>query len=324
MRYQGDAGGHAENSQGNLMQPDESRAVPGAASQEYEDDISLAEFFHMLYRGWRLIAVVTLLCAAAATLTAFLMTPVYRAEVLLAPVSEEGSSALDKLSGTFGDIAELAGVSLGGTGSTKDEAIALLQSRTLTQQFIQDENLMPVLFAQDWNHERATWRIDDAERIPTLGDAFRLWDEKVRGVETSTTSVLVTLTIDWKDRELAARWATGLVRRVNELMRSRAITEALNSIEYLNAELAKTNVVAVQSAIHRLIEGQIKTMTLAKVREEYFFRVVDPAVVSDADDFIKPKRLLMIIVGLVGGALLGIMAVIVKNALRPVRRVKAE
>jgi uncharacterized protein involved in exopolysaccharide biosynthesis len=284
----------------------------------------LAEFIGMLHQGWRLIAVVTILCTAAMTLAAFLMTPVYRAEVLLAPVTDEQSGALDKLSGTFGDIAELAGVSLGSSGSSKDEAIALLQSRMLTEQIIREENLLPLLFAESWDPKRADWLVEDIEDIPTLGDAFKLWDEKIRRVDSSTSSVLVTLTIEWKDRELAAKWASELVRRVNELMRTRAIVEAKQSIEYVNAELAKTDVVAVQLAIHRIVESQIKTMTLAKVREEYFFKVIDPAVVPDADDFVEPKRLLMIIVGLVGGAMLGLMAVIMKNALRPERRAKAQ
>jgi uncharacterized protein involved in exopolysaccharide biosynthesis len=309
---------------GDLMKPEDSRTAPVAMLHEYEDDVSLADFFGVLHRGWRLIAVVTFLCTAAMTLAAFLITPVYRAEVLLAPVTDEQSGALDKLSGTFGDIAELAGVSLGSSGSSKDEAIALLQSRMLTEQIIREEHLLPVLFAESWDPKSADWLVEDTKDVPTMGDAFKLWDEKIRRVDTSTTSVLVTLTIEWKDRELAARWASELVRRVNELMRTRAIVEAKQSIEYVNSELTKTNVVAVQLAINRIIESQIKTMTLAKVREEYFFKVIDPAVVPDADDYVEPKRLLMIIVGLVGGAMLGLMAVIMKNALRPERRTKPE
>ena len=53
--------------------------------------------------------------------------------------------------------------------------------------------------------ERGAWNETDPEEIPSLEDAYKLWDEDIRTVETSTTSELITLTIEWKDREQAAR-----------------------------------------------------------------------------------------------------------------------
>ena len=145
-------------------------------------------------------------------------------------------------------------------------------------------------------------------------------DKDIRTVETSTTSELMTLTIEWKDRELAARWASELVRRANELMRARAIADASSSIAYLKSELDKTNVLEVRQAIYSLAESHFKTMALAKAREEYYFRVVDPAVAPDRDDWVSPKRALMIAAAVVGGAMLGLMVVIFLNALGPARR----
>ena len=43
-----------------------------------------------------------------------------------------------------------------------------------------------------------------------------------------------------------------LVRRVNELMRERAIADARNSIKFLESELTRTNVIEVKLAIDRL------------------------------------------------------------------------
>ncbi len=285
-----------------------------------DDDVSLSDFVAIVRQRWRLIAIVTLVCTVLATAAAFLMTPVYEAAVLLAPVKEEGTSALDKLAGSFGGFAELAGVDLSGSSSSMDEAVALLTSKLLTTQFIKDENLMPVLFAEQWDATLNEWNETDPDRIPTLEDAYKLWDEDIRTVETSTTSELVTLRIEWKDRELAARWATELVRRANELMRARAIADAGSSIEYLKSELEKTNVIEVRQAIYSLAESHFKTMTLAKAREEYYFRVIDPAVAPDRDDFVSPQRALMIAGAAVGGAMLGLMVVIFLNALGPAQR----
>lgn len=285
-----------------------------------DDDLSIADFVGLIRQRWRLIALVTLVCTALTTAAAFLMTPVYEAEVVLAPAKEEGTSALDKLAGSFGGFAELAGVDLGGGSSSKDEAVALLQSKLLTTQFIKDENLLPVLFARKWDAESGAWKETDPDEIPSLEDAFKLWDEDIRTVETSTTSELITLTIEWKDRELAARWAAELVRRANELMRARAIADAGSSINFLKSELEKTNVLEVRQAIYSLAESHFKTMALAKAREEYYFRVIDPPVAPDRDDFVSPKRALMIAAAVIGGAMLGLMVVIFLNALGPAQR----
>jgi uncharacterized protein involved in exopolysaccharide biosynthesis len=282
------------------------------------DDVSLADFVAIVRGGWRTIAIVAVACTVVTAAAAFLITPIYRAEVLLVPVQEEGSSALESLAGSFGGFAELAGVDLGTGGTARDEAIALLESRILARRFIEEENLMPVLFADRWDAPRGQWA--DPDDVPTFGDAFKIWDEDIRTVEASTTSDLVTLTIDWKDRELAARWATEIVRRVNEFMRGRAIADARSSIDFLRSEAAKTNVLEIQLAINRLIETEYKTMTLAKVREEYYFKVLDPAFAPDADEYVWPKRLLMIIAAVIGGAMLGLMVVIFRNALEPGRR----
>ncbi len=294
------------------------REGPMAAASD--DDVSLADFVAIVRQRWRLIAIIALVCTVVTTAAAFLMTPVYEAAVLLAPVKEEGTSALDKLAGSFGGFAELAGVDLSGSSSSMDEAVALLSSKLLTTQFIKDENLMPVLFAEQWDATLGEWNETDPDRIPTLEDAYKLWDEDIRTVETSTTSELVTLRIEWKDRELAARWATEMVRRANELMRARAIADAGSSIEYLKSELEKTNVIEVRQAIYSLAESHFKTMTLAKAREEYYFRVIDPAVAPDRDDFVSPQRALMIAGAVVGGAMLGLMVVIFLNALGPAHR----
>ncbi len=288
--------------------------------QGSDDDLSLADFVALIRRRWRLIAVVTLVCTALTTAAAFLMTPVYEAQTVLAPVKEEGTSALDKLAGSFGGFAELAGVDLGGGSSSKDEAVALLQSKLLTRQFIEDEKLLPVLFADQWDADLQAWKETDPDKIPSLEDAFKLWDEDIRTVETSTTSELITLTIEWKDREQAARWATELVRRANELMRARAMADASSSINYLKSELDKTNVLEVRQAIYSLAESHFKTMALAKAREEYYFRVVDPAFAPDRDDYISPKRALMIAAAVIGGAMLGLMLVIFLNAISPAQR----
>ena len=49
------------------------------------DDVSLADFVAIVRGGWRVIALVSLAVTLVTAAAAFLITPLYRAEVLLTP-----------------------------------------------------------------------------------------------------------------------------------------------------------------------------------------------------------------------------------------------
>jgi uncharacterized protein involved in exopolysaccharide biosynthesis len=53
---------------------------------------------------------------------------------------------------------------------------------------------------------------------------------------------------------------------------------------------------------------------LANVAQEYAFRVVDKAMVSDASDPVQPRRVLILLSGLLLGLATGIIAVLVVNS----------
>ena len=63
-------------------------------------------------------------------------------------------------------------MSLGG-GGNKDEYLQYLQSNAFTARFIEDEKLLPVLFADRWDAENDRWKVDDPADVPTLADGVR-------------------------------------------------------------------------------------------------------------------------------------------------------
>lgn len=244
----------------------------------------------------------------AMLLLSFVATPKYRVEVLLAPVDHSaGSGALSQLGGTLGGLGALAGLNLGDSGDAS-ESIAVLGSRALTTEFITQNGLLPVLFAADWDADKQAWQNPKPDHRPSLEEAYYLFDRQIRTISQERDTGLVRLSITWRDREQAADWANHLVERANALLRQRAISEYERSIEYLNAELEKTNVVGLRQAIYSVIESQIEKVMLANVREDYAFKVLDPAVAPDADDTAYPSRPLFVFVGLVLGFVLSAAA----------------
>jgi LPS O-antigen subunit length determinant protein (WzzB/FepE family) len=92
------------------------------------------------------------------------------------------------------------------------------------------------------------------------------------------------------------------VARVNEVRRERDIAEAAESIEYLDRELAKTPQVSIRDAIGRVLEEQLQKSTMANVRREYAFKVLEPGMLPERP--IRPRRLRMILAGFLFGGLL--------------------
>jgi len=280
-----------------------------------DDEINLLELWRVVMSYKWLIVAITLATTSLATAAAFIMTPIYRVEVLLAPVTDDKAGGLAALAGQFGGLASLAGIDIGGSGSDTGQSIAFLKSRAFTEEFVRDNNLLPLLFYKKWDADKQAWKVEKLQDMPTMWQAFDLFDKKIRFVSEDKKTGLVTLSIEWRDRELAAKWASELVQRINKTMRERAIAEAEKSLKFLNQELQKTSVVDVQQSIYKLIEGQTKTMMLANVREEYAFNVIDPAAIPDENKFIKPKRVLFILVGFIVGGVLGVSMAFVRSAI---------
>jgi len=132
-----------------------------------------------------------------------------------------------------------------------------------------------------------------------------------------TKANMVRVSIEYYSPELAQQWVTQLVADFNQYMREREAADASRSIAYLNSQVAQTNLADVRSMLFSLIEEQTKTLMLANVRDEYVFSTIDPAVVPELKD--NPKRLLIVVLGLMLGGMLGIMGVFGSAAIQKQR-----
>jgi len=290
-----------------------------------KEEIDLLELWTTVVKEKALILKITLASLTLATAAAFLMTPKYEAKVTASFATQERGAAAG-LAGQFGGLADLAGVSLGGNADN-DANFAFLTSRGFIEGFITENNLLSTIFDKRWDEETKTWKKpllkfwkEDAS--PSIWEAYEQFSERIVSVSMDKKTSIITLTILWKDREQAVAWANGLIQKANETLRQRTIEETQRSLDYLNKELAKTSVVDVQNTIFKVMENQIKTMMMANTKDEFAFKIIDPAIVVDEDAFVKPKRPMIIAFGLFGGLFLGIAAAFIRKAINN-RQVKA-
>ena len=261
---------------------------------------------------WMLAAIVSFF-AAASIVVALASERVYRAEILVAEAAPADNRWSAPLLGQLGGLATLAGLS-SNSATTTEQAIAVLRSRRFTADFISAENLMPVLFADRWDAALGQWISDDESEPPDVQDGVELFHESVRRVETNNESGLITLQIDWHDPETAAQWANSMIKRVNDHLRNRDISEVESTLEYLNRELESATNNELRTRIFDLMEQQIESAMLASVRSEYAFRIIDPAIPPDLDKPVRPKRRLIALVGFAAGLLTALVVGMVRIA----------
>jgi uncharacterized protein involved in exopolysaccharide biosynthesis len=268
-----------------------------------ERSISVADVWRfMAPLKWWLFA--GAICGAVLAYGAsWLVQPVYSATVTMLPMkSPESSNGAGGISGQVGGLAALAGINLGGGDNNQVGASEYLRSKTLAARFIQTHDLMKTIFAGRWDEAKHEWIPNWRGRIPTEARAIKLVRTNIIKISEDKKSGLVTVSATWRDRAMASQWANDFVALANDGLRSRAILDAQSTIDYLNGQIERTQTLEVKTALSRIIETQLKNLTLAKVREDYAFRVVDPAVPPDQDDLASPRRSVFAFVGLILGA----------------------
>ena len=277
---------------------------------------ALRGFMSIVWSGRFTVLITVLAVSGFALAAAFIPAPIYKATVTMAPAQQlDVPGGLSALMGQVGGVASLVGLG-GGMAPDEKNAIAILRSRAFAESFLREANLLPVLFARKWDATRRSWKSDEPDFAPTMDDAWELFDKKIRIIVQDQKTGIVTLSIRWKDRTLAAEWANQIAQRINAEMRRRINSEADASLAILEDQLPKTTIVELRDVIVRLTEAQIRRKILANSRPDFAFAIVDPATVPDAARFDSPKRLLIILLGVAGGLIIGVVLATYRAAMR--------
>jgi uncharacterized protein involved in exopolysaccharide biosynthesis len=279
-------------------------------------DLSFRDLLDHVWRRKLVVAACSVAFAAAGAAIAFFIEARYDAQIVISPVlGEAGASqlgALGTIASQYSGLASLAGLSMAG-GGRNQEALAVLQSELLTQRYIRDNGLLPVLYPDRWDVRTKTWKTDDGQKAPTLWRASQLFKGKVRSLTQERKTGLYVLSIEWTDPTLAAKWANDLVHLTNAYLREKAVRESERNIAYLNEQAARTDVVEVRRAIYALLQEELNKQMLARGRDEYALRIIDPATAPEAPS--SPSALILAFIGLVVGGLVATAGILLLQML---------
>lgn len=283
------------------------------AERDVGDAMNLVEIVSLMWRSKWLVIFISAACVGLASLYVFTTSTWYEADVLLKPTDTRSTEGLSNQLG--GALASIAGIDL--SSNLAAEPLAVLQSREFTRDFITDQNLMPELYAQKWDSTQHRWKSTDPTKQPDLRDGVTYFDKKIRKVVENRKTSMVTLSVQWKDAATASRWANGLVDRVNDVMRRRALAAAEYNVDYLKGELASTNVVTMQQSIGKVLESELQKLLLAKGNKEFAFRIIDHAEIPKHP--VWPMRIPILIGSLIFGIALSTAIVLARKTLEKKR-----
>jgi uncharacterized protein involved in exopolysaccharide biosynthesis len=271
------------------------------SSEPVSTELSLVAIWRFFRRNLLIIGASIVVCGGLTTALSFYVTPRYRAEVTFSPAG--GSGGLSGDLGNLGGLAAIAGINLGGVGKKSEEALEYLRSGGFTREFIQRHNLLPVLYANKWDAAHQQWKGEP----PTLAQGVKRFSNKVRQIAEDRRTGIVTLSIVWSNRNMAAEWANELISEADAALRQRGIAELDRSIAYLKAESAETSTFEIQSAVFKVMESELKDQMVARTRDSYAFKVLDPAVPPDPKEVDSPNKVMYLVLGSGLGLLLGII-----------------
>lgn len=296
------------------------------------EDIDLTEITASIWEGKWLITLVICVCSAISVFYALSLPNYYRASALLEPAESSGGG-LSGLVRQYGGLASLAGVSLpsGSQGSRAQLGMQLMKSRKFISDFIERRNLLPELMAgeswdpvtrqlnfnvQIYDAETGLWAKQALGLDVVTSESSLVFQTFVSGLNISQDSKTgyVTISIDHRSPDIAAKWVEWLVDDVNSAVKSQEVAEATQSITFLREQVQRTSLKDLQAVFFGLIQSQTERVMLAEVRSEYVFKTIDPAF--PPENKVSPNRALICVAGAVLGSIFGVMLAFLRYYVR--------
>jgi uncharacterized protein involved in exopolysaccharide biosynthesis len=180
--------------------------------EEREDEINFLDYWRVIRRRWKIIAVIFLTSVVTAVVVSLLMTPIYQAKTTIMPIESSGSGVSAALR-SLGSLPFVGGMlpSVGRASASK--LVAVLKSRTVAEDVIKALDLIKVLFKEE------------PVEPPTLQDAIRTLTEGMTRIADDKKG-LITVSVEYKDPRIAADIANQYTVALQRFLSENALSTA--------------------------------------------------------------------------------------------------
>lgn len=275
--------------------------------------LTLGDVFALIGRQWKVIVVTFVVVMAAIVVVYKTSQREYRADVVLVPIQDVTSDLAPTAGAGVSQVAALLGASTG--SNWRQESLAFLRSRQLARTAIGSlgllDELAPLGAAEDPESMQHALRMSRA--------VMRFQKRVVRISEDRPTGI-VTVSAFASDPVKAANIVNGYVAEANRLARESALSQLKADRTHLTREVAGTTAVEVRAVLLTLLERNMQALSLANARQDYAYRIIDPAVAGGRETAVSPKLTSFAVFGSVLAGLLALTIAMVIDHRRRLQR----
>jgi uncharacterized protein involved in exopolysaccharide biosynthesis len=197
------------------------------SKNDTSDELNLIDYLKVIKKYRKSIIAIVVAASLVSVVVSLLLPKTYMAEAVIIPVSARGGSSLSGLASQFGGLASLAGVSLsGGAADDASKIIAILKSRTLTENVINRENLMPILFGKKMSPGKQ----------PSMEEAVQKMRIKIEIAEDKRNKK-IKIKGEFRDPKVAARVVNAYIVELQKFISVKALTVAKRNRIFIEGQL---------------------------------------------------------------------------------------
>lgn len=283
-----------------------------------EDEAEIARLLIALWSYKKWIVACTLLVTVLGGVYAFLATPVYHSQAIIALKETgrggEASRIFSQLGGMGGMVASQLGV-----GNANLEKIEImLKGSELAEVVIAENDLMPLLYPKLWDPKAKNWIPKDSTKRPTIRHGVRNLKDGRLSVAADMKKGVIKVGIRFYDPILAKQLVDFYLVALNNRIRDNVIKDAEMNREYLEKQVTNTFDPILREKILGMIGFEIEKSMLVSTQA---FEILEKPVVPMFRS--KPKKGLILMMSFFLGLFTSIAAIFVRNGFRSLKQTAA-
>ena len=293
-----------------------------------EDEIDLAEIFNIFWNKKKVIFIITSVFAIFSIGFSLSLPNIYTSKSLLIPVSSKDN--LTSQLSSYSSFANLAGINLPKENVSKSkEALERIKSFDFfSNHFLPNVKLENIMAVKDWipyedkiiykesiYEDKSSKWVRKASfpktSIPSDLEAYEEY-KKLLSIYEDKQSSFITISINHQSPIIAKKWVNIIINNINESMREEDMTNALNSIDFLNKSSQSTNLQSTKDAIVVLLEDQLQTLMLSSSNKSYILKIIDSAYIPEKKS--GPKRTYIVLFATLAGLFFSLIFAMILNS----------
>ncbi len=299
---------------------------------DFEDEIDLLELLNVLWQKKRFIILFTSFISILGVIYSLSLPNIYASKGVLSPA--DTSTSISQSLQSYAGLAGIAGVTLPSSSENNNATQALLKLNSLS---FFESSIMPNIFLPDlmavesWSPQTNTLSYDERiyikdsntwvrdysyprNQIPSAQESFKAFKDNHLSVSSDKQTTFITINMKHQSPFIAKEWIELIIDEINTHYRQKDKLDSEKAIEYLNKQIASTNLAEIRQAISQIIQDETRKLALIEAKEYYVFEYIDPPAVMERKS--EPSRAIICIISAFLGGILSVIYVLIKHFFR--------